>query len=91
MGLGIVAMHYIGMSAMRMPADLRYDKLWVVISALIAIGASTVALFLAFRRANVGTKAAASVAMGLAVSGMHYAAMQGPSLPFTGTRTADTR
>ncbi|QDM26343.1 PAS domain S-box protein [Tardiphaga sp. vice352] len=77
MGLGIVAMHYIGMSAMRMPADLRYDKLWVVISALIAIGASTVALFLAFRRANVGTKAAASVAMGLAVSGMHYAAMQG--------------
>ncbi|WP_368732449.1 MHYT domain-containing protein, partial [Proteus vulgaris] len=25
MGLGVVAMHYVGMSAMRMPATLSYD------------------------------------------------------------------
>src|SRR3712207_5041618 len=35
MGLGIVAMHYTGMAAMRMSADLRYDKLWVTISVQI--------------------------------------------------------
>src|SRR3712207_6354673 len=77
MGLGIVAMHYTGMAAMRMPADLRHDHLWVAVSVLIAIGASSVALWLAFRRTGLAVKLVASVAMGLAISGMHYAAMRG--------------
>src|ERR671916_518759 len=29
MGLGIVGMHYTGMAAMRMAADLHYESLWV--------------------------------------------------------------
>jgi diguanylate cyclase (GGDEF)-like protein/PAS domain S-box-containing protein len=77
MGLGIVGMHYTGMAAMRMAADLRYESLWVAISILIAIGASTIALWLAFRNVDPLQKLLASVAMGLAISGMHYAAMQG--------------
>src|SRR5215203_3302480 len=32
-GLGIVAMHYTGMAAMRMGAHVDYDTLWVAISA----------------------------------------------------------
>ncbi len=75
MGLGIVAMHYTGMAAMRMAADLSYDTLWVAISVLIAMGASTLALWLALRHSGVVQKLAAAVAMGLAISGMHYAAM----------------
>jgi NO-binding membrane sensor protein with MHYT domain len=75
MGLGIAGMHYTGMAAMRMPADLSYDRLWVAVSVLIAIGASTVALWLAFRKTGLGQRLIAAVAMGLAVSGMHYAAM----------------
>src|SRR4051794_13689157 len=47
LGLGIVGMHYTGMAAMRMPADLHYDRLLVALSVLIAIGAATVALWLA--------------------------------------------
>src|ERR687898_985067 len=77
MGLGIIGMHYTGMAAMRMAADLRYESLWVAISILIAIGASTIALWLAFRDVGPRQKLLASVAMGLAISGMHYAAMQG--------------
>src|SRR5712675_1857508 len=46
MGIGIVAMHYTGMAAMRMPADLRYDGVLVALSVLIAIGASIAALFM---------------------------------------------
>jgi PAS domain S-box-containing protein len=76
MGLGIAGMHYTGMAAMRMPADLSYDSLWVAISVLIAIGASTVALWLAFRKTGLRQRLIAAVAMGLAVSGMHYAAMK---------------
>ena len=50
MGLGIAAMHYTGMAAIHMAADLRHEHLWVAVSLLIAIGASTVALWQAFRR-----------------------------------------
>ncbi|GEO17683.1 bifunctional diguanylate cyclase/phosphodiesterase [Microvirga aerophila] len=77
MGLGIVGMHYTGMAAMRMAADLHYESLWVALSILIAIGASTIAVWLAFRKVDPRQKLLASVAMGLATSGMHYAAMQG--------------
>ncbi len=34
MGVGIVAMHYTGMAAMRMPADLHYDPVLVALSVL---------------------------------------------------------
>src|SRR6202011_4831259 len=49
MGLGIAAMHYTGMAAMRGHAELSYGPLFVALSLVIAIGASTVALWLAFR------------------------------------------
>src|SRR6266566_9611376 len=76
MGLGIAAMHYIGMAAMRGHAELSYDPLFVALSLVIAIGASTVALWLAFRTTDPWQKLAAAVVMGLAVSGMHYTAMR---------------
>jgi len=76
MGLGIVAMHYTGMAAMRMHAELTYDRLFVALSVVIAIGASTAALWLAFRTTELGRKLLAAVVMGLAISGMHYTAMR---------------
>ncbi|MDR7037810.1 PAS domain S-box-containing protein [Methylobacterium sp. BE186] len=77
MGLGIAGMHYTGMAAMRVPADLHYDHLWVAVSILIAIGAAVAALWLAFNQTGVRQRLLAAIIMGLAVSGMHYAAMQG--------------
>src|SRR5712664_2946773 len=76
MGLGIVAMHYTGMAAMRGQAELSYDRLFVALSVVIAIGASTVALWLAFRTTELGQHLVAAVVMGLAISGMHYTAMR---------------
>src|SRR6201987_5468303 len=76
MGLGIVAMHYIGMAAMRGHAELSYDRLFVALSVVIAIGASTAALWLPFRTTDHWQKLAAAVVMGLAISGMHYTAMR---------------
>jgi NO-binding membrane sensor protein with MHYT domain len=46
MGFGVVAMHYIGMAAMRMNASISYDRLWISISILIAIGSATAALWI---------------------------------------------
>jgi C4-dicarboxylate-specific signal transduction histidine kinase len=76
MGLGIAAMHYTGMAAMRGHAELSYDPLFVALSLVIAIGASTVALWLAFRTTDVGQRLVAAVVMSLAISGMHYTAMR---------------
>src|SRR3981081_2110679 len=76
MGLGIAAMHYTGMAAMRGHAELSYDLLFVALSLVIAIGASTVALWLAFRPNDLGQKLVAAVVMGVAISGMHYTAMR---------------
>ena len=77
MGGGIAAMHYVGMAAMRMPADLRYDSLLVGLSVLIAVGAATVALWMALQDTGALVKLSAALAMGLATSGMHYTAMAG--------------
>jgi PAS domain S-box-containing protein len=82
-GLGIVGMHYTGMAAMHMPADLQYDGFLVVLSVVIAIGAATVALWLAVQQQNLRWKLVAAVAMGLAIAGMHYTGMAAAS--FTAT------
>jgi PAS domain S-box-containing protein len=76
MGLGIVAMHYTGMAAMRGHAELGYDWLFVALSVVIAIGASTAALWLAFQTTDPWQKLIAALVMGLAISGMHYTGMR---------------
>jgi NO-binding membrane sensor protein with MHYT domain len=86
MGLAISGMHYTGMAAMRGPAELSYDRLWAALSVIIAIGAATAALWLAFRTTGSGHKLAAGIVMGLAISGMHYTAMR--AAVFTDQATA---
>jgi NO-binding membrane sensor protein with MHYT domain/two-component sensor histidine kinase len=75
MGIGIVSMHYIGMAAMRMPADIRYNPILVTLSVLIAIGASIIALWLAFRTPITWQRLLSAIVMGSAISGMHYTGM----------------
>ncbi len=75
MGLGVAAMHYTGMAAMRMPGSLIYSLPIVAGSVLIAVTAATAALWLTFRQNDVWQKLLAAGVMGLAVAGMHYVGM----------------
>jgi PAS domain S-box-containing protein len=80
MGSGIATMHYIGMAAMRLPAMCRYDSLLVVLSVVVAIIMSLVALWLSFHlREHAKTtwpkKCASAVVMGGAIAAMHYTGM----------------
>src|SRR5258708_3776565 len=77
MGLGIAAMHYIGMAAMRGHAEINYDSRFVALSLVIAIGASTAPLWLAFRTTSLGPRPVSAIVMGLAISVMHYPAVRG--------------
>lgn len=80
MGSGIVAMHYSGMAAMKMAPPIVYDRTLLVLSLLIAVGASWVALYLFARERrgfspSLGRRLASAVLMGLAIAGMHYTGM----------------
>jgi len=65
MASGVLAMHYAGMAAMHMAADLSYDGWWVGISVMIAIGAAMTAIWLAAHDQNLSHRLLASVFMGL--------------------------
>ncbi|MFI5673203.1 MHYT domain-containing protein [Streptomyces cellulosae] len=71
-GLGIAAMHYLGMAAMHLNGDFRYNPLVVALSVVIAIVAATAALWAAVTIRGFLTSLGASLIMGVAVSGMHY-------------------
>jgi diguanylate cyclase len=82
MATGIVSMHYTGMEAMKMNAEIQYDPLLWTLSAIIAFVASVVALYLlSFVSQNYKTskiwlvKLGSAVLMGIAISGMHYTGM----------------
>jgi two-component system sensor histidine kinase/response regulator len=80
MGIGIAAMHYIGMEAMRLPAMCHYSVGIVTLSVFLAIVISLVALSLTFHLREEGAaarwrKPASAVLMGLAIPVMHYTGM----------------
>jgi NO-binding membrane sensor protein with MHYT domain len=81
MGMGIVAMHYMGMQAMRMQPPIRYLPSLVVLSVVIAVAASIMALWSAFRLRMEAIwtafwkKAGSAVVMGSGIYGTHYTAI----------------
>lgn len=92
MGAAIAGMHYIGIASMRLPAIIEWNKFYVVLSILIAIVSSFVALAMAFRlKDDMSVKGymfrgAGGVIMGFAIAGMHYTAMAAMKfIPTSGT------
>jgi signal transduction histidine kinase len=82
MGLGIWSMHFVGMLAFHLPVPVRYDGLLVLLSVLVAIGASALALFVASRTSlPLPVLGLASLSMGAAINGMHYIGMAAMRLP----------
>jgi NO-binding membrane sensor protein with MHYT domain len=74
-GLGVAGMHYMGMAAMRVEGRISYNVPLVILSALIAIAAATVALWFTVSLRTWGAITAGALIMGVAVCGMHYTGM----------------
>nr|WP_239067606.1 MHYT domain-containing protein [Actinomadura bangladeshensis] len=74
-GVGVASMHYMGMAAMNMAADLGYQSGLVVLSVAIAVVAATAALWFALTVRGMWATAGAALIMGVAVTGMHYTGM----------------
>jgi two-component system, sensor histidine kinase and response regulator len=80
MGGGIAAMHYIGMAAMRLPAMCHYSLALVIVSVVLAVVISFVALWLTFHfrgdtTAGGWLKSLSALLMGAAIPVMHYTGM----------------
>jgi len=85
MGCGIASMHYIGMSAMLMRPGIEYHSGWFILSVIVAVAASWVALFVAFRLRHNDTRLhhriVPAVLLGVAIVGMHYTGMAAAQFP----------
>lgn len=88
-GLGVAAMHYLGMAAMVLPGTLGYDRPTVAASVAIAVVAATAALWAALNiRGTLAVLAAAPV-MGVAVCAMHYTGMAALSVQLDFSRSTE--
>lgn len=82
LGSSIGIMHYTGMDAMNMFPPIQYDILLVIISMVIAYGASYIGLGVFIKSAArekhnvfILNNLLASIVLGLAISAMHYTGM----------------
>jgi NO-binding membrane sensor protein with MHYT domain len=95
-GLGVAAMHYTGMLAMEMQAEIQWNWGLVGASIGIAVTAAIVALWLAVHVKHMWQILLSAIVMGIAVCGMHYTGMfaasfiHNPALPEISQMTAST-
>ena len=80
MGLGISAMHYVGMSAVHLAGPTYQEPGFVAASIIVSIAASAFALLALGSRPTRLRLFVGAVVLGLAISGMHYTAMAGMRL-----------
>jgi signal transduction histidine kinase/ActR/RegA family two-component response regulator len=74
-GVGVVAMHYTGMEALRVAGEVYYHPGLFVLSITIALGAATTALWLAATLTRWWERIGAALVMAVAICGMHYTGM----------------
>lgn len=81
LGLGIAAMHYTGMMAMKLSAEVNYNPVLVAISIVIAVATTTSGLFVADKMVSgtmsngIRRQILFAVVMNFGIVGMHYTGM----------------
>ena len=84
MGVGIWSMHFVGMLAFHLPVPIGYQLGRVLLSVLVAVAASALALFVVSRpRVGFSALALGALCMGPAIAGMHYIGMAALNVPAT--------
>jgi NO-binding membrane sensor protein with MHYT domain len=97
MGFAIISMHYVGMAAMRMEPPIQYRPGLVGLSVAIAVAASLIALWSAFKQraqtmvSAFWNRAGSAVVMGIAIVGMHYTSMAAANFEPNSVCTASSR
>ncbi|HEY5065739.1 MAG TPA: MHYT domain-containing protein [Xanthobacteraceae bacterium] len=74
-GFAVASMHFLGMGALEVPAQITWSVQLIVASILLGAVLGIVALDLAMRGNTVSTSLAASLALSAAIVTMHFTAM----------------
>jgi signal transduction histidine kinase len=74
-GVAVGAMHFTGMAAMRVPAQVEWDWTLIVASLVLGISGGALALRVALARPTWNTYAAATAVLVLGIVGLHFTAM----------------
>ena len=74
-GAAISAMHYVGMAAVRIPADAVWDVRYIVASVIIGVVLTAFAMHVALRRDGLRAHALGALLFTVAICGMHFTAM----------------
>ena len=74
-GAGIAAMHYIGLAALRAPAQLHWDGGYIPVSVAIVMTGTATAMRIVAREPALWGRLMAVVLLVLAIVGHHFAAM----------------
>jgi NO-binding membrane sensor protein with MHYT domain len=90
-GIGVLAMHYTGMEGLHVAGTVHYNVMLVAASGVIAIVASTVALWFAVSVRGYGPTAGAAGIMAVAVCGMHYTGMAAMTVQLREVTPADVK
>lgn len=81
MGIGIWAMHFIGMLAYRLPIDVGYDEPLTILSLMIAVGVSGFALWsVSGQELPLMRLLHGALWMGIGIASMHYTGMSAMSM-----------
>lgn len=84
-GLGVSAMHFMGMASMGFNGYLTWNWAIVALAVLIAVVAATAALWLAFHIRRTSHRVGAALVMACAVCTMHYTGMAAADVVCTTT------
>jgi diguanylate cyclase (GGDEF)-like protein/PAS domain S-box-containing protein len=74
-GAGVVALHYIGMAAVRLPGHLGYDADLVVASVVFSLGFGAAALYVGMAREGVKGRVGGALLLLLMTVSLHFTAM----------------
>jgi signal transduction histidine kinase len=74
-GVAISAMHYVGIAAVRIPADAHWDVNYVIASLAIGVVLTSLAMHVALKRSDIRGYAIGATLFLLAIVGMHFTAM----------------
>ncbi len=81
-GIGIWAMHYVGMEAFHLPVPVLYNWPMVLLSMAAAVVSSGIALFVVSRKSmGLAHAVTGALLMGSGIAAMHYIGMEAMRLP----------
>lgn len=74
MGLGIWVMHFVGMLAYHLPISIAYDFFYTILSIILAIVASVIALYIitSSKQLTLNINLISALILASGISGMHY-------------------